>query len=340
MNYSNVSRRRFLQSAALSCAAWATCSSGADASDAQKSEDWQTTCSFDKNRVRIYSNKVAEKVKILQISDAHLYLDDERGDEFKEFSGRMAKAYNNTRNVKTNEPTNPIEMFRQIADEAQKARYDALALTGDIISFPTAAGVDFVRETLAETETPYYYVSGNHDWHFEGMPGTERDLRDEWIETRLKSLYPDGANPLIYARTVKGVKFLFVDDSIYEILPEQLDALQKELSANLPTLVFMHVPLYAPGRSVGFGVGHPGWNAKSDGNYKIERRPQWPESGHTKTTFDFRDALLQAPNVLGVFTGHIHVDSLDLCSGKPLHVAQAAVDGSTFELEIEPYPAN
>ncbi len=296
----------------------------------------ETTFSLDGRKIRIFTKTVAEPVRILHISDTHLYLDDERGDSYREYSERMSKAYNSTRNYKNGAETNPVEMFKQIVEEAGSQDLDAIAMTGDIVSFPSAAGVDFVLDELGKISAPRYYISGNHDWHFEGMVGTERELRDEWIEKRLKPLYPSDVNPLCYSVKVKGVKMVFIDDSIYEILPQQLDFIREELASMEPTAVFMHIPLYAPGRSVAFGVGNPNWNASTDGNYKIERRPRWPENGHSETTYAFRDILLNASNLLGVFQGHIHRQSLDICQGKPLHVAPSATDGSSISIEILP----
>ncbi len=308
------------------------------AAETTRSDFPLTTFTYEQGAVRFYTKAVSEPVKILQLSDVHLFLDDERGDEYRQYSERMAKAYNVTRHFETGAETNPTAMLKEIAERAKSENYDALALTGDIVSFPSAAGVDYIKKTLSTVGTPYYYVCGNHDWHFEGMEGTEKDLRDEWIEKRLKSLYPEGVNPLAYSVVVKGVKLLFVDDSIYEILPSQLEFVRKELKDNLPTLLFMHIPLYAPGRPVGFGVGHPDWNAAHDGNYQIERRIRWPEAGHNATTYAFRDEVLNAANLIGVFTGHIHRYSLDVLNGKPSSVARASNDGSTLKIEILPYP--
>ena len=297
-----------------------------------------TTFSSDQDSVRFYTKAVSEPVKILQISDSHLFIDDERGEKYRQYSERMAKAYNHTRHFATGAATNPQDALQDIADRAKNENYDALALTGDIVSFPSAAGVDYVKDVLSRVDAPFYYVCGNHDWHFEGMEGTERKLRDEWIEKRLKPLYPDGVNPLAYSVKIKGVKLLMIDDSIYEILPEQLDFLKKELSDNLPALLFMHIPLYAPGRRVAYGVGHPDWNAAHDGNYEIERRIRWPEKGHNAVTYAFRDEVLNSPNLMGVFTGHIHHRSLDILNGKPSSVTNAANDGSTLKIEVLPYP--
>lgn len=344
----NFSRRQFFTKSAQLGAVY-TVANVATSSDMTKAAEsvasstsfaecsFTSTFSLDGRQAKFFTNGVKDPLRLLQISDAHMFLDDERGKDYLDNSGRMSKAYNVVKHFKTGEPTSPMKSFKEIAEQIKSEKYDAVVLTGDILSFPSAAGVDYIKECLDPLGTPYYYVAGNHDWHFEGLPGSERDLRNEWIEKRLKALYPKNVNPLCYSENVKGVKLIMIDDSIYEILPEQLDFLRKELAQRMPTLIFMHIPLFAPGRGVGFGCGHPNWNASSDGNYKIERRPQWPNSGHTQTTFDFRTEILNASNVLGVFTGHIHIQSLDVCEGKPLHVAPSSSDGSAVAITILPY---
>ena len=286
--------------------------------------------------VKIYSKAIAEPVRVLQISDTHLFLDDERGADYRDYSKRMAAAYNKTKHFKTGADTNPIDELKKILADVSPEKYDAVVLTGDIVSFPSAAGVDFLLEHLGATGVPYYYIAGNHDWHFEGLPGSSADLRAEWTSKILAPLYPKGADPLAYSVDIKGVKLLLVDDSTYEILPEQLDFVRRELAQGTPTALFMHIPLYAPGRGVGYGVAHPKWGAASDGGWKIERRERWPEAGHTETTFAFRRDVLAAPNLVGVFTGHVHVSSLDVCEGKANLTARAAVDGSTVKIDFLP----
>lgn len=339
MAHVDQSRRRFLTAmgafGALAGEASLSLTS-AEESSAPKTSD--TVFALQGRNLKIFSPLIKEPTRILQISDSHLFLDDERGEEYKSYSDRMGKAYNVVKDFRTGKESNPMAELQQIAAEARDKQYDAMALTGDIVSFPSSAGVDFVKEVLAPVNVPYYYVSGNHDWHFEGMEGSEQALREEWIAKKLTSLYPENVNPLAYSVVVKGVKMLMIDDSIYKILPEQLDFLQKELSDGMPAALFMHIPLYAYGRGVGYGVGHPDWNAAHDKNYQIERRERWPEAGHDAIAYDFRDLAISAPNLLGVFTGHIHVQTLDVINGKPSHVAPAALDGSTVTIEFLPTP--
>ena len=62
---------------------------------------------MDMNRIRFFSPMLRERFNIAMIADTHLFIDDKRGDPFRAFSGRMAKAYNQTKHFQTGEPTNP-----------------------------------------------------------------------------------------------------------------------------------------------------------------------------------------------------------------------------------------
>lgn len=278
------------------------------------------TFALDENNVRFYSCKIKERMKIMILADTHLFMDDKRGEPYTSFSGRMAKAYNHTRHYLTNAPTDPATSFEKSLEYAKMSKqYDAVALLGDIVSFPTEAGIEWVNRKLKESSLPWYYISGNHDWHYEGKPGSEKDLRAEWTKKRLSPLY-QGHNPLAYAVDVKGIRLVMIDDSIYEILPEQLEFFKKQAAEGVPMILMMHIPMYAPGRSVGFGCGHPGWSADTDKSWKIERRPRWPQNGHTAITMEFYKTVLNTANLLGIFTGHIHRQFLDVINGKPQFV--------------------
>ena len=63
------------------------------------------------------------------------------------------------------------------------------------------AAVEWARARLEASGVPYLYVAGNHDWHYEGLPGAEAALRAEWAEKRLKPLY-QGRHPLMAAADV------------------------------------------------------------------------------------------------------------------------------------------
>lgn len=297
----------------------------------------ESTFALDGNRVRFCTPSIREQVKLVVIGDTHLHQDDARGEPFRAYSGRMAKAYNQTKHVQTGVATNPQESFERALALAKERRADLLALAGDIFSFPSEAAVEWARARLEASGVPYLYVSGNHDWHYEGLPGAEAALRAEWAERRLKPLY-QGRHPLMAAADVKGVRFVAIDDSTYEILPEQLAFFREQVATGKPLVLVMHIPLYVPGRDVGFGCGHPEWGAARDRSWEIERRPRWPEAGHTATTLAFRREVFAAPNLLGVFAGHTHQQTLDCVNGVPQFVVAANACGGFLEAEFLPLP--
>ena len=126
-----------------------------------------------------------------------------------------------------------------------------------------------------------------------------------------------------------------MDTSACEILPEQQAFWRRQVEKGLPTIVFGHIPFWVPGRDVGFSVGHPNWNASTDGNWKIEQRLRWPESGHSKTTMDFHKEVFGAENLLGIVAGHIHGQSVDFYRGKFQLVVQSAASGGFMEMTID-----
>ncbi|MBQ1865415.1 MAG: metallophosphoesterase [Bacteroidales bacterium] len=288
-------------------------------------------------KIRIFSPDVSETVRIFVISDTHIFRSDEREDPFREYSDRMAKAYNSTKHFLTGEKTNPEESLLKTLELAKEHKADVIALTGDMVSFPSEAGVEWVKNALDACGIPWFYTTGNHDWHYEGMEGTEQQLRETWTQKRLLPLY-QGHDHKLYSAEVKGVKLIFLDNGIYEILPEQLDAFKKEVKGTQPKLLFSHIPFYAPGYSTST-VAHPKWGLAVDKNYKIERRLPWPEEGFGKTTVDFWKAILKASRkngLLATFSGHLHTQQSSVIGPWVQFTVPANAVGGYFEVTEEP----
>lgn len=289
----------------------------------------------DENRVNLYSGLVKEPVKVVLAADTHLWMNDERGDPYRQYSDRMAKAYNQTVHFKTGEPTHPEKAFEETVRLAVESGADVLALPGDIFSWPSEAAIEWAYGILEKAGIPYIYVAGNHDWHYEGMEGNLEELRAAWIEKRLLPLY-QGQNPLMAAYDIKGVRFVAIDNSTYQISAEQLEFFRQQVQTHQPLVLLAHIPFYAPGRSVGFGCGHPDWGAASDKNHEIERRPRWPVEGHSGATMDFYYEVFNAPNLLAVFAGHIHRPSFEQINGTPQFVADDNASGGFLDISISP----
>lgn len=289
----------------------------------------------DENKVHILSSSIKEPVRVVLAADTHLWRNDARGNAYHQYSDRMSKAYNQTVHFKTGEATYPEKSFEETLGFALETGTDLLALPGDIFSWPSEAAIDWACGQLEKFGISYAYVAGNHDWHYEGMPGPLEELRDVWIEKRLLPLY-QGKHPLMAAYDVKGIRFLAIDNSTYQIAEEQLAYFRKQVQSDVPLVLLVHIPFYAPGKSVGFGCGHPDWGAATDRNFDIERRPKWPESGHTQTTMDFYKEVFTASNLLAVFAGHIHKPSFEQINGIPQFVADDNASGGFLDINLEP----
>lgn len=288
--------------------------------------------SVNDNKVTFYLRNLSNPLKIIQISDTHLWMDDKRGEAYREYSQRMAKAYNVTKHFRTGADTNPEQSFIEVLDIAVKSKADLIALTGDIFSFPSESAIEWAYSELQKTGIPFIYTAGNHDWHYEGMKGSSQELRNTWTSKRLSKMY-QGDDPLMAAFDLKGIKVLAIDNSIYNLLPQQLDFLRKQSKDGTPFIVMMHIPMYVPGK--GSGIGDPAWGAAKDNGYEIERRERWPEEGHLKSTFDFWDELFSSENLMGIFTGHNHRQYHDVIEGIPQFVTNANSMGAYMEINFQ-----
>lgn len=291
--------------------------------------------SYNAPTINIYSAAVEDTTRLFVISDTHLWISDEREEPYRENSKRMASAYNKTTHFQTGQPTNPEEALRATAALAKAHKADAITLLGDMVSYPSERGVELVQEIMNSTGIKWYYTCGNHDWHYEGMEGDRLTLRGKWREERLLPLF-GGKNPNGYVVDANGIQLLILDTSTYDVLPEQLALTKQVIASGKPFILLMHIPLYAPGRRVAYGIGHPDWGEKSDSGYKIERREQWPKEGHTKTDYDFYNAITSAPNLLASISGHVHTNGVDIIEGKPHFTVEANARGAYYEVVIIP----
>lgn len=291
--------------------------------------------SLDGNKIRFTHPAVTRSFTMTLIADTHLFRDDQRGDPYKQYSQRMAKAYNKTKHFQTGVETNPEEAFVETLKIAKANNSSLVTLLGDTVSFPSEAAIDWVLEKMKEAGLNYVYTAGNHDWHYEGMEGSSAQLRETWIKNRLAPLY-NGADPMKQKVEMNGVNLVLIDNSTYEISPEQLQFFQSCLAEKKPCVLMVHIPLYAPGRPVGFGCGHPDWGAKTDRNYQLEKRPQWPQNGHTKTTMEFYNTVFHTENLLGVLAGHIHNQSVDVINGIPQVVSESNAEGGYLQVDFIP----
>ena len=124
------------------------------------------------NSVWIGAEGLGQTLKVLHVTDSHISGDGETEAPFDDYSARMHDAYSQY---------DRKGAFRRAMDLAVAERVDLIALTGDQVNYPSISSVAFVRREIERIGIPHLYTSGNHDWHYEGMPGRA-------VETFIRSL--------------------------------------------------------------------------------------------------------------------------------------------------------
>ena len=272
-----------------------------------------------KGQVRLTVPGLKEELRVFIVGDTHLTLHDERDNAYAAYYARMAQY-----------PAKQGVFARTLA-RAKAEKADLVALVGDIVSFPTLANVEYVMKELEASGLNWIYTAGNHDWHFEGCLGSDLELRAEWTQRRLTPLYR-GRNPLMASTVVKGVRFVTIDDSCYHITRAQLDFWESEAGKGDPTVLLMHVPLWVEGFGL-FTCGNPQWGANADPYWEIERRMRWAER-QSPESFALRESVLATPNLVAVFTGHIHTTMTATERGKFLLSVPANKTGEFWSVRI------
>ena len=285
---------------------------------------WSCTHNSSAMETIIVIDGLSKPFNVIQISDSHISCDDESDREHETFSARMNKAYVLVNHFLTNEKVTPLHCFAEIMDIAKKENVELIALTGDIVNYPSASSVEAVRKLVTETGIHHVFVAGNHDWHYEGMEGTLDELRQEWCSTRLKPLYT-GSNMFFSSHIMNGINMVSIDNSTYQINEEQLELYKQQKERPEPIVIFAHIPFYMP--SMGICCGHHDWGANADRNYELERRERWSESGNSSSTKEFMRQMMTTGRLAGIFTGHSHRSRSIASADKNQSIAGAAAFG-------------
>lgn len=268
-----------------------------------RKQAWQCIHNTNAMQTLISMQGIEKPLTILQIADTHISCDNDSDREYEQYSARMNKAFLQTKHYKTGQSTTTVECFKELMQLAIQEKVDMIALVGDIVNYPSATAVEFVRSQVVATGIPYIYAAGNHDWHYEGMSGSSDQLRHDWCNKTLKPLYNSG-NPFCSSTIVSGINMVMIDNSTYQVNEEQLAFYKQQSKKPEPLALFVHIPLYI--NSMRMSCGHPDWGAATDKNYEIERREKWSASGNKKSTSEFLQQVKDTEKLAGVFAGHWH----------------------------------
>ena len=288
--------------------------------------------SFTDDSAVIRLEGLTKPVRMLHLTDTHLRFYDERdGENFQacvDYCQRIEKL-NRERGI---EP-DPEKAFRQAMAQAATENLDLLALTGDIIHFPSPAGVEFVVEEIAALGVPAIYTSGNHDVHYTNEP-----VNAEVRLTRLAALQPlHRGDPDCAAREIGGIRFVSIDNSVPQLSRKQVDFAQAQLQMGQPTVLLFHWPLSLPTLrdSTIEMLGSP--PMMGDPDWSSESRVSWQVSEDTPETLEFVAAVTTAPNVVAAFCGHVHFAHADAINTRAVqYVGAPGYEGGRRLVEFRP----
>lgn len=217
------------------------------------------------------------QIKILFIADAHI-TSLPTDQQYKYYSDRIDKYYSES---------NAINHFDNLLKIAKTQRVNYLFLLGDIINNPSESNINLVKSKLDHSGMRYYFISGNHDYLYEGIDFNLIGVREIWID-KLKPLY-HGQNPLNYSAIINGYNFVFIDNSTNQVTTDQLFYFKMEIMKCLPIFLIMHIPIYSDGLNWPdhFTMGNP-------------------QNTNSQSTIDFIKCVKDAPNVISVISGHTH----------------------------------
>ncbi len=285
------------------------------------------------SNVKIYVNGLKESFKIHFISDSHITIEDERGKNFYDYTKRMGGDAVEPENYgKTN---GREKTFMASLEKAKQENADLVILGGDIINFPSLASVEYIKNIMDDSKLNWVYTAGNHDWHYEGEPGKSSNHHDKWVNSNLLPLY-QGENPMYRSQIIKGINFITLDNSDFEVSEEQVEFLKEQIKKELPIVLSIHIPIYQIGHNVDYGCGHPDLDSDHDIYYEIERREPWPKEGLKEITFQFRNLVINSPEIFAILAGHTHEECVDFFNGKIQFVADANYQGKDICLEFFP----
>ena len=246
-----------------------------------------------------------DSLKIMQITDAHISIADEKESDLMKYGERMHKAYMNPRKhyfQDLNKTT--FEYLDDLLLKAKNEDIDLLLLTGDIVNFPSGVSVKYVYDRLMKTGIPWLYISGNHDWHYEGMNGSLDSLRKTWIDRSLLPLYK-GLNPLFYSTIINGINFVGIDNSTGQVNDSQVAFLKDQLKRKEPIVLISHIP------------------------YNLNRGIDQPEM------VALIDIILSNSNkIIAILAGHTHKSSFFFTGNLCQYTSLASFQGASFIVNV------
>ncbi len=260
-------------------------------------------------------------LKILHITDSHIALTDERGDERKrDLSKRMPS------------PVTENNLYEQIRYAENNC--DLLVHTGDLTDFVSHANTEFAKKILQNEKI--FFIAGNHDY--------SQYVGEAWEDNayRMNSYMQTGGFgvPMFFnSRIVGGVNIVGIDNSYYLFEEWHIWRLRREVEKGYPVILAFHDPLYEeslfkyhrehlpdePTYLVGCGeeqlLEYSEFRA-------VQQRPDAP-------TLKMIGYIKSEPAIKAILTGHLHFNYVsEIRPGLPQFVTGGGYNGDAREITV------
>ncbi|MBO5247810.1 MAG: metallophosphoesterase [Clostridia bacterium] len=247
-------------------------------------------------------------VRILQLTDVHISLADERDvkkpllttvKEPLEFAAKRRSVF-----FGQGRERDPIGYFQEAMEYSKE--FDCTVITGDLIDFNSWANYDCVKEILAGKD--YLFTPGSHEFCPNYFEAKARHM------DAVQSIFR--GNILFESRVVGGVNVVAMDNSYYMWTEEQMELMKTEIARGLPILLFCHVPIR--------GEYHP-----QGGGLQLSE-------DLLKLNIEFNQLLQDESLIKAVFCGHMHTAQHYLGSSpKPCYIMPSLFTGVVGEIVID-----
>ncbi len=272
-------------------------------------------------------------VKLMHITDSHFVAWDERDPEAREDADKYQALFQ----ARTPGGVDPLQIFEQALERGKEAGAECTVLTGDIIHFPSLAGVEAIEERVQALDAPYLYTLGNHDWYFPHL---------EWNEKTREDFYPrfhrlTEGNPACQAVELGGLRLVALDNSNYQVSQGQVDFLRAQLQSGQPCLLFIHIPIHTPAL---LPAVMERWEAPimmgAEEEWTEETRIKWRVKENHESTRACHALLTggEFDNLAGIFCGHVHFPHAgEFAPDRFQYVTRQGFEGGYRMVEVGPY---
>lgn len=274
---------------------------------------------------------VKKERKILQITDLHLYLSDNREhpNRVKAYKWR----YDNYWTVNGIKPEERLPLFLDYANQHN----DLVVFTGDMFDVPSQRNFEFFDENL-EKLNDYIYVLGNHDWSFmDWLYKVERYGKTPKVEDYHNKYTKQKYWPLFkkYAKNLYQEAFIYDDLILATIYTGDEDCKRSHIKflkdlnkLGKPIILFTHTPFFA--------VDDHEFVIKTSDSHKDNRiaSPDRKTSKYGLKVYEIINS--KESNIKAIIVGHRHFESMGYTiGGVPQYITAGSYWGDATEFIIK-----